>query len=167
MLSPEYKKQLSQLHAEKEDFGTSSAMYAPIVKNIIKDFSPKQMLDYGCGKMALKEALGVVEGYIPYDPAIEGLDATPLPADLVVCTDVLEHVEPEYLDSVLNDLKRVTRRVGFFVVHTGQALNHLPDGRNAHLIQEPPAWWLPKILSRWNLHSFQRMTNGFFVVVTP
>jgi hypothetical protein len=83
----------------------------------------------------------------------------------VVCTDVLEHVEPEYLDSVLDELQRVTRNVGFFVVHTGAAMNHLPDGRNAHLIQQPPEWWLPKIIQRWKLITFQRWPNGFFVVV--
>lgn len=166
MLSPEYLAQLSQLHAENDGFGTSSAMYADTVRKLIEEWKPKQLLDFGCGKQALRKALGIVEGYIPFDPAIPGINATPLPADMVVCTDVLEHVEPEYLDRVLDDLKRVTRKVGFYVVHTGLALNHLPDGRNAHLIVEPPKWWLPKIMQRFELVSFQRWPNGFFVVVT-
>ena len=163
MLSPEYRAQLAQLHADKSDFGTSSAMYAGIVRKLIAEHKPRQLLDFGCGKMALKPFVDCV--YIPYDPAIAGIDAKPAQADMVVCTDVLEHVEPEYLDSVLDELQRVTRSVGFFVVHTGPAMNHLPDGRNAHLIQEPPEWWLPKIVQRWKLMTFQRWPNGFFVVV--
>jgi hypothetical protein len=41
----------------------------------------------------------------------------------------------------------------------------LPDGRNAHLIQEPPEWWLPKLLERFDLYTFQRMPGGFAVSV--
>lgn len=139
-------------------------MYAPILRKLIADIEPSELLDYGCGKQALKDALGIVEGYVPYDPAIPGIDAPPVPTDLVVCTDVLEHVEPEMLDAVLDDLQRVTR-IGFFAVHTGAALNHLPDGRNAHLIQEPARWWLPKILDRFELVQFQLMGLGFWVIV--
>jgi len=140
-------------------------MYAPILRKIIEQYRPAELLDFGCGKQALKDALGIAEGYIPYDPAIPGIDASPAPADLVVSTDVLEHIEPEYLDAVLDDLRRVTRKVGFFAVHTGAALNHLPDGRNAHLIQQSPKWWLPKLLDRFELIQFVVMPNGFWVIV--
>lgn len=165
MLSETYRQQLAKLHEDKPDFGTSSVMYVPILRQVIKQFQPEELLDYGCGKMALKDALGIADGYVGYDPAIPGVDAPPTPTDMVVCTDVLEHVEPEYLDTVLDDLRRVTKQVGFYAVHTGAALNHLPDGRNAHLIQEPPKWWLPKIIDRFELIQFQLMTNGFWVLV--
>jgi len=79
----------------------------------------------------------------------------------------MEHVEPEYLDSVFDDLQRVTRKVGFFAIHTGKAIAILPDGRNAHLIQESPDWWLPKILSRFSLVAFEKGDNGFWVIVEP
>jgi hypothetical protein len=60
---------------------------------------------------------------------------------MVVCTDVLEHIEPERLVVVLADLQRCVRQVGYFVVHTGPAMKTLPDGRNTHLIQQDPQWW--------------------------
>jgi hypothetical protein len=41
----------------------------------------------------------------------------------------------------------------------------LSDGRNAHLIQQPPAWWLPKFMDRFELVVFQRMPQGFWIVV--
>ena len=84
---------------------------------------------------------------------------------MVACIDVLEHVEPQCLESVLDDLKRLTKRVGLFTVHTEPAKKTLPDGRNAHLIQQPPSWWLPKFLSRFDLVVFQRMPQGFWVAV--
>lgn len=167
MISPEYKKQLKQLHEEKADFGTSSPMYKDLLLGIIKRFKPADMLDYGAGKQALKDALGVVDGYHAYDPCIPEISATPEPRDLVVCTDVLEHVEPYHLQHVLSDLQRVTKRVGFFAIHTGAALNFLPDGRNAHIIQEPARWWLQHIIRRWNVEAFERGQYGCWVVVTP
>jgi hypothetical protein len=41
----------------------------------------------------------------------------------------------------------------------------LSDGRNAHLIQQPPDWWLPKFMSRFELAMFQKMPQGFWVVM--
>jgi hypothetical protein len=78
---------------------------------------------------------------------------------------VLEHIEPALLDNVLDDLQRVTAGVAVFTVHTGAAQRILPDGRNAHLIQQPPAWWLPKFLARFELMTFNRLPNGFWVAV--
>ena len=78
---------------------------------------------------------------------------------------MLEHIEPELLDNVLDDLQRVTMGRGFFTVHTGPAVKILPDGRNAHLIQKPASWWLPKFMSRFELTVFQAMPQGFWIVV--
>ena len=164
MISDSYRAQLTQLHTERPDFGTSSVMYAPIVQKLIAQYKPMQFVDYGAGKMALKPHVQPVK-YIPYDPAIPEISAPPGAADMVMTSDVLEHLEPEYLDSVLDDLKRVTRKIGFHVVHTGAALHILPDGRNAHIIQQPAEWWLPKFLERFDLIKFERMSLGFMVLV--
>jgi hypothetical protein len=100
-----------------------------------------------------------------YDPAIPEWSTPAQPCNFVACIDVLEHIEPALLDNVLDDLQRVTAGVGIFTVHTGPAVKFLTDGRNAHLIQKPPAWWLPKFLDRFELASFNRMQMGFWVVV--
>ena len=91
--------------------------------------------------------------------------APPAPCRFVACIDVLEHIEPHLLDNVLDDLQRVTAGVGVFTVHTGAALKVLPDGRNAHLIQQPPEWWLPRFMERFDLMTFNRMPMGFWVGV--
>lgn len=167
MISDAYREQLSQLHREKADFGTSSPMYAPIIRNIIKRYQPEELLDYGAGKQALKSALGIKEGYRAYDPCIPEISETPNPADFVVCTDVLEHVEAYHIYGVLKDLQRVTKKVGFFAIHTGAALNVLPDGRNAHITQEDANWWLGHLITRWNIEAFERNELGCWAIVTP
>jgi hypothetical protein len=52
-------------------------------------------------------------------------------------------------------------------VHTSAAVKVLPDGRNAHLIQRPASWWLPKLMERFELAAFNRMHHGFWVAVEP
>lgn len=84
---------------------------------------------------------------------------------MVACIDVLEHIEPDCLEAVLDDLRRLTEGVLFASVHTGPAFKTLSDGRNAHLTQQSAGWWLPKFCERFDLQSFQ-MTHeqGFYVI---
>ena len=72
-----------------------------------------------------------------YDPAIPDWADAPEPCEMVACIDVLEHIEPELIGNVLDDLQRVTRSIGLFTMATMPAVKVLEDGRNAHLIVEP------------------------------
>ena len=76
-----------------------------------------------------------------YDPAVPGKDAEPQPADLVICTDVLEHIEPDCLNDVLDHIRQVSLKYAFVNVSTRPAVKFLQDGRNAHLIIQPADWW--------------------------
>jgi len=78
---------------------------------------------------------------------------------------VLEHIEPEFLDNVLDDLKRVTQAAIFCTIHTGPAVKTLSDGRNAHIIQQPMQWWLPKLWDRFDLQSVQVTGEHAFYVI--
>ena len=110
--------------------------------------------------------LGLALDYRPYDPAFPDYGA-PRPADLVCCIDVLEHIEPDYLGNVLEDLSRITVGHGFFSIHTGPATKRLADGRNAHLIQQPASWWLPRLCLWFEVDALQRSPGGFFIIVSP
>lgn len=144
LISPEYAAQNRKLHEERDDYGRSSKMWADYVSNLVRDEGYRSVLDYGAGKGELKARLPRL-GIREYDPAIPGKTRRPKPAELVVCTDVMEHIEPELLDNVLKDLKRVTERKLFFTVCTLRSSKTLPDGRNAHLIIQDQDWWRDKI----------------------
>ena len=100
-----------------------------------------------------------------YDPCIPGLDSIPEPADFVVCTDCLEHIEPDYLDNVLDDLNRVTKKIGFFAIATGPAVKILDDGRNAHLIQEGMDWWKSRLETRFKIKHAENHRRGIAFLV--
>jgi len=154
---------------ENPNYGVASVGYAPLVAQIIEQLGAKELLDYGAGKgrlgIALREHLKRPLTIYHYDPAVPEWSAPAAPCRFVACIDVLEHIEPQYLDNVLDDLRRVTIGAGVITVETVPALKILPDGRNAHLIQQPPEWWLPKIMQRFELVQFERMSMGFWVGV--
>lgn len=106
------------------------------------------MLDYGCGHgriiNALREASDKYAVY-GYDPAMPQFEDLPDPADVVTCTDVMEHVEAECVDSVLRHVASLTLKVAFIVIATSPAKSDLPDGRNAHITQRPEGWWQDKL----------------------
>jgi hypothetical protein len=168
LISEEYRALQQELH-RNPGYGVASVGYAPLVADVIKARGYTELLDYGAGKGRLGETLKQLLSPAPtvhhYDPAIPQWSAPPRPCACVACIDVLEHIEPELLPNVLDDLQRVTADYGIFTVATGPAQKVLKDGRNAHLIQQPPAWWLPQFLQRFELVAFNRMPGGFWVVV--
>jgi hypothetical protein len=168
LISEDYRKMQEELH-RNPNYGVASVEYAPLVADVMQKIGTKELLDYGAGKGRLGATLEDMfdEPFTihHYDPAIPQWSRPPAPCKLVACIDVLEHIEPNLIDNVLDDLKRVTAAIGIFTVHTGPAAKVLLDGRNAHLIQKPATWWLPKFMDRFELAQFQRMPMGFWIVV--
>lgn len=168
LISEDYRKQQEELH-KNPNYGVASVSYAPIVSKVINQAGVTEVLDYGAGKGRLAKSITPDHkvDVIHYDPSIPEWSDTPDSAQMVCCIDVLEHIEPDLLDNVLDDLERCVEFVGFFTVHTGPAVKVLSDGRNAHLTQEPASWWLPKFMERFDLVQFQAQKHGFFILVKP
>lgn len=152
------------LHA-KYNYGTASIQWAQTVANIISAFEIKSVLDYGAGRGNLIKTLAKFDmpviTFQMYEPAMPQWSARPDPAELVCSIDVAEHVEPQFTDNYLDDLERLTQRIIFITVHCGPAQKVLSDGRNAHLVQQPPSWWIPKLLDRFDLIECRAVPSGF------
>jgi hypothetical protein len=169
-ISEAYLQMQSELH-QNPNYGVASLAFAPIVADVIRQTQVQSISDYGAGKKRLLEGLlkaGVTPSdYFPYDPVFPEY-GPPKTADLVCCIDVLEHIEPELLENVLQDLALITTGIGFFSIHMGPAGKILSDGRNAHLTQQPSSWWLPKICQYFNilhLASHEMMGKGIWIIV--
>lgn len=161
-ITDEYREQNRQLH-DNPNYGVSGAKWAGLVNDLYKQYKCNSVLDYGCGKQTLAKAAPhlMVKGY---DPCIEGLDDPPNPADLVVCGDVMEHVEEGCVDNVLDHIYSLARKAVFFVVSTRPAKKHLPDGRNAHITIKEGNWWLHRMMLRWQVNMYQVNGNGGDIV---
>lgn len=163
-ISQKYAQLNTQLHLEKVDYGTSGWQWASTVKYLIQQSNSKSILDYGCGKQTLAQSLPHTK-IVNFDPAIPGLDRPPSPADLLVCTDVLEHVEPEFIDHVLDDLARLTKKIALVTVATRPAEKQLADGRNAHLTVQPFLWWQERFEKRFDIIAVKEQPGFEFALI--
>ncbi len=145
LISPAYRALQVELHARPNGYGGKGGKWAPAVRELIDRFGATSVLDYGCGEGGLKRELKALCAESvridEYDVAITVKDALPSFADLVVCTDVLEHIEPDCLSGVLAHLRLLARKAVFVVIATRPSKKTMSDGRNAHLTVEPAEWW--------------------------
>lgn len=165
LISEQYRKLNTLLHQTNIAYGVGGARHAPTVKRLCESLNTTSVLDYGCGKgyLAKELAFPIWE----YDPAIPGKDASPRPADIVLCTDVLEHIEPDCLHAVLADLRRCMKKVGYFVIHTGPAHKTLADGSNTHKIQEGEEWWRKRLSQIFEIGTIMKVGQELHVVLGP
>jgi hypothetical protein len=103
---------------------------------------------------ALKEKYPNLQVY-GYDPGRDGLEILPERVDMIISTDVLEHIEPKLLEETLLDLAKRTNKVMYHLIACHKSKKSLPDGRNAHLIVETPDWWKKKLAKtlKWKMYN--------------
>jgi hypothetical protein len=168
LISEAYRTMNTHLHEARPDYGAglATSRWYDTINQFAQKMGSTSVLDYGAGKRSLSRACPHLN-VTSYDPAIPEISQVPAPADFVVCLDVLEHIEPECLDDVLDDLKRCARKGVFLTIATGPAKKSLEDGRNAHLIQQNFAWWAPKLTSRWDVRMMQSMGYEFAIFALP
>ena len=107
------------------------------------------VLDYGTGKGLLVERLRLelpenmsIDGY---DPAVKKWSSKPnSPYDILLCLDVLEHVEGNTINSVIEDISSMTRHFCYIVIDLQPAVKKLSNGRNAHILLAPVDWWVSR-----------------------
>lgn len=151
LISPEYQELMQSYHDNTPHFGSSMAkqMSPGDLLKLTTAMDTTDVLDYGCGKGKLGLQLPFPIHH--YDPGIPKWSTPPDPHDIVICVDVLEHVEPECTEAVLDDLARVTKQVGIFAVCLIKANKHLPDGRNAHINLKTKETWLALLRKRFDV----------------
>lgn len=176
LITPPYLLQQAKMHKAPRGYGGGGYKWAKRVYGLARLHCCTSLLDYGCGQGTLVEHLKgiddatLIKKYYEYDPAIADKAAAPRGKyDLVTCTDVLEHVEPECLNAVLGHLKHLTGKLGFFVIALRPSNKDLPDGRNAHLILEDREWWFGQLKTFWQhvLIEQNLVKKELIVQVTP
>ena len=144
LISPEMIEQNKLLLKSNDAYGVSGGAHRDLIRPVVK-WGRKSLLDYGAGRETVKLTLGPAYHVTSYDPCVDGLDAPPVPHDVVYCGDVLEHVEPEYVDNVLADIRRCTKEKALIVITLKPSEKFYPNGQNAHLSVHPKEWWEDKI----------------------
>lgn len=151
LITPEYKELNRILHDKRKDYGSRPRVdrWRDVLKYCGDD---KRILDYGCGKGAMREHLG--DMVTNYDPVTFPGDPDPHP--VIACLDVMEHIEPECLDDVLKHIAGLTEQVAYFVICKKEGRKRLADGRPAHLIVKSPGWWVDNLSKYFKSVEFRK-----------
>lgn len=136
-------EQYRQIH-EKKTYGRSSEILIGVVQRHIYEIGPvRRILDYGCGRSRLVDWLAKIHDAeaLRYDPAIADYAEPPKgKADLVICTDVMEHIPEDNIAKFVADIRSYSDNV-FFNISCRKAVEVLPNGENAHCTVRPARWW--------------------------
>lgn len=143
----DYIKQYELLYKIKKNYGKTSIKLYDMLEKIINDLNILSVLDYGCGKSKLLDLIKKnkkIKIY-RYDPAIKKYSKlTKNKTDLVICTDVLQHVPLYDLDRVLKEIKSK----GIYILFYIKCTNHktkLPNKTYANCTVYDKKWWLEKL----------------------
>jgi len=149
-----------ELHTRMQKYGTSAYKNLDkIIPPFIQKYSIKEILDYGCGKGTLRAALVQMRAPIKvvnYDPCMPEFSVRPEGTfQSVLCNDVLEHVEPEFLDNVLQDILNYGKDYYYLSIGLTESKKKLANGQQNHLIVENSEWWKMRLVN-----------NGFRILET-
>lgn len=143
----DYIKQYELLYKIKKNYGKTSIKLYDMLEKIINHLNILSVLDYGCGKSKLLDLIKKnkkIKIY-RYDPAIKKYSKlTKNKTDLVICTDVLQHVPLYDLDRVLKEIKSK----GIYILFYIKCTNHktkLPNKTYANCTVYDKKWWLEKL----------------------
>ena len=152
----------NNIPAERTFHGISLQPHIPLIGRLIAAHGARSLLDYGAGKgegyanarqqmpdgtvrHGLKEIWGL-DSVTLYDPGYTPFSAYPSGRfDIVVCTDVLEHVPEEDIPWLFEELFGFAGKMLFCSIACYPAKKILPNGENAHITQKPPSWWVDRI----------------------
>ncbi len=143
--------------------GKATFQYADPIKDLVKKYNAKTLLDYGCGKAkhydpeshikienrTFDRWLGI-ESVYKYDPCVDGLDILPAPGmkfDAVIAIQSLTAVPDKDIDTVITYLMSVTSKFCFI----GNSRPEQITKSNKIVVNQPfftedrtPAWWQDK-----------------------
>ena len=148
---PDYRELAK--HADKNFLGLSVLNHVVSIRKLLTDTESHTMLDFGCGRgeaykspHKLYKQLGLPRHAVTlYDPAFMPTAALPKGQfDLVVCSDVLEHLVPEETDAFIERLFGYAKKAVWASFCARPAKKFFPDGRNLHTCVQPFGWWLEK-----------------------
>lgn len=136
--------------------GTSILNHVKSIKQLATAVGAQTMLDFGCGRgdayrspHKLHHEIGLPRSAVTlYDPAFRPSATLPTGTyDLVVCSDVLEHIPEAEVDAFIERLFGYARKGVWASVCCRKAKKFFPGtDTNMHVTVQPYEWWEEKFL---------------------
>ncbi len=136
--------------------GKSLAEHVRPAGDLIREHAATSILDFGSGKATLYDdhpdhpegsrfkTMADWPGVTVtcFDPGYPAFAEEPSgPYDGVISTDVVEHIAADDIPWILDDIFSHAKSFVYVVAACFPAKKMLPNGENAHVTIQPPAWW--------------------------
>ena len=156
-----YEDNIRAVSYSKLEFpNTYYLAYRDLPEIIFKHVKGRNAIDFGCGTGRATAALikegfdakgvdiaqNAVDNSIPFELAC--LWEKSFEAKWAYSCDVLEHIPPEHVEAVLDNMKTENC---FLRVHLHEDKFGKNVGETLHLTIQPHEWWLEQISKRWNV----------------
>lgn len=154
--------------------GLSILNHTKSIRKLAQQVQTKTMLDFGCGRgdayrspHKLHHELGLPRAAVTlYDPAFRESDKLPTGKfDLVVCSDVLEHIPEPEVDEFIARLFGYAEKAVWASVCCRPASKVFPGtDENLHVTVKPYDWWF----NAFTTHGAERREGVVFCLMeTP
>lgn len=137
-IASEYRR----MHDAGKFSGVSLKPHLAEINNLVREYNVQTLLDYGCGKALMHDKHRLAKEVNLYDPYYEPYSQKPIGNfDMVICTDVLEHIPEDAVGKVLAELLDYANKVLFLAICTKPANKSFANGDNVHVTVKPKEWW--------------------------
>ena len=165
----EYYELYLKYYKDGKVYGTSSEDLLDLIAPHVIKLNPENILDFGCGRSNLINHFwnDGKRRLFKYDPAIrEYRNLMVTKYDLVICTDVLEHIPTDYLPKFFFNLKELSDK---FIISVSlvPARQKLSDGSNAHISLLKKKDWINRLEScGFTPMTFLKSSKEGFIIKT-
>ncbi|MEP2618460.1 MAG: hypothetical protein ABJH25_10560 [Marinomonas sp.] len=139
-------KYYQAIHSNRVWGDSSYGKHGEYILSILSSIEKRDSaIDFGCGQSPLAskilEADDGIKLFDRYDPSIENISSIPQENyDILINTDVLEHIPEDELKTVLKTMSSVSDKA-IIIIHLAKAKLILPNGENAHCTIKKPKEW--------------------------
>lgn len=123
---------------------------------LVQGLKPRYVVDFGCGRndfIRHLRTIGIdglgIDFAFPEADVQAPMHRVPISAglaDVVTAFDALEHLLPEEVDEVLEEMRRIAVPRGYFVISVcTRPSKRQVSGENLHPTVRPTRWWLERI----------------------
>lgn len=142
--------------AEQPGGTYGSTNHGRFAYRLVQGFKPRFVVDFGCGRNLFLQhlrRLGIdglgIDFAFPEADIVAPMHRVPVSAgiaDVVTSFDALEHLLPEEVDEVLDEMRRIAVPGGGFVfsICTRESKSKV-NGEGLHPTVRPLKWWLDRI----------------------
>ena len=165
------KRKYLNLLKERPSYGSTNHGKNALgfITEYLKNYERGTIVDFGCGannfllSFRNKHNCIGIDFVNPGADLIESMHETSLPnniADITTSFDALEHLIPEEVDEVLEEMRRVSKPNKPFVF----SISHKPSritslGKNLHPTVETRKWWIDKLMN----YSYDVNNSNYYI----